>query len=234
MELTCSRCQQTVQSGDCFCPFCGLPQLVYTADGSAEQGGQPEPGVGAPRDAGQVDWKPALKSVLAFAIPAGLVCAVPLGWGLLGLVLMAASAAWVVALYMRRSRPAWITIGAGARIGLVTGLLAGAVSFTVSSAILFIQRYGFHQGGRIDSDWKALVDADMQLSQQISSAIGSSDTAQIMAIQAQQKAWMLSPEGHAGMVVANLAVASLLFIFCAATGGALCARMMARSRRPQT
>jgi RNA polymerase subunit RPABC4/transcription elongation factor Spt4 len=233
MELTCSRCQQTVTSDDCFCPYCGLPQLVYTADGSAAQG-QPEPSAGAPRDASQVDWKPALRSVLAFAVPAGLFCAIPVGVGILGLLLMAAIAAWVVALYMRSRRPAWITIGAGARIGLVTGILAGAVCFTVSSAFLFVQRYAFHQGSRIDSEWKALVDMDMQFSQQIASAIGSSDSAQTLAMQVQQKAWMLSPEGHAGMVVANLTVASLLFILCAVTGGALCARMMGRSRRPQS
>jgi hypothetical protein len=233
MELTCSRCQQTVQREDCFCPYCGLPQLVYTADGSAGQG-QPELGVGAPRDAGQVDWKPVLKSVLVFGIAAGLICAVPLGWGLLGLLMMGAAAAWVVALYMRTRRPAWITIGAGARIGLVTGILAGAVSFTLGSALLFIQRYAFHQGARIDTDWKTLVDMDMQISQQISSAIGSSETAQVIAMQAQQKAWMLSPEGHAGMVVADLAVSAFLFILCAASGGALCARMMGRSRGAQS
>jgi hypothetical protein len=69
MEVTCSRCRQTVQPEDCFCPFCGLPQLVYTADGSAgpgvsERTGEP---VG---DAGTVDWKAALRLALMLAIPA--------------------------------------------------------------------------------------------------------------------------------------------------------------------
>jgi hypothetical protein len=233
MELTCSRCQQTVQKEDCFCPFCGLPQLVYTADSAVGQS-QPELGFGAPRDAAQVDWKPVLKSVLVFGIAAGLICAVPLGWGLLGLLMMAAAAAWVVALHMRSRRPAWITIGAGARIGFVTGILAGAVSFTLGSAMLFLQRYAFHQGARIDNDWKTLVDMDMQLSQQISAVLGSSDSAQVTAIQTHQKIWMLSPEGHAGMVVANLAVSAFLFVICAASGGALCARMMGRSRGAQS
>jgi hypothetical protein len=233
MELTCSRCQQTVKSDDCFCPYCGLPQLVYTADGSAAPG-QPEPWTGAPRDASQVDWKPVLRSVLTFGIPAGLFCAIPVGVGLLGLLLMAAVAAWVVSLYMRSRRPAWITIGAGARIGLVTGILAGAVCFGVSSAVLFVERYAFHQGSVIDGNWKTFVDTDMQLSQKLVSAIGPSDQAQALAIQAQQKAWMLSPEGHAGMVVTDLAVASLLFILCAVGGGALCARMLGRTRSPQS
>jgi hypothetical protein len=233
MELNCSRCQQAVKSNDCFCPYCGLPQLVYSADSSAAPG-QPEPWTGAPRDASQVDWKPVLRSVLAFAIPAGLFCAIPAGVGLLGLLLMAAVAAWVVSLYMRSRRPAWITIGAGARIGLVTGIIAGAVCFSVSSAVLFTERYAFHQGSVIDGNWKAFVDTDMQLSQKLVSAIGPPDPAQAVAIQAQQQAWMLSPEGHAGMVLASLTMASLLFILCAVSGGAFCARMLGRTRSPQS
>ena len=60
MEVTCSRCHQTVQPEDCFCPFCGLPQLVYTADGLAVPG-QPERTGEPVRDAGSVDWKAALR-----------------------------------------------------------------------------------------------------------------------------------------------------------------------------
>jgi hypothetical protein len=233
MELTCSRCHQTVQIEDTFCPFCGLPQLVYSAEGENGQS-QPEQWTGALRDASQVNWKPALRSALALAVPAGIFCSLPAQIGIFGLLLMAGTAAWVVALYMRTQRPAWVTIGAGARIGLVTGILGGALAFTVSGAMIFVQRYAFHQGNRIDSDWKSFVDADMQLSQQITSMIGSADPTQVAAMEAQQKALMLSPEGHAGMVLANLALASLLFICFAATGGAICARMLGRSRTPQT
>ena len=32
MEITCNRCHQTVRAENCFCPACGLPQLVYSAD----------------------------------------------------------------------------------------------------------------------------------------------------------------------------------------------------------
>jgi RNA polymerase subunit RPABC4/transcription elongation factor Spt4 len=233
MEITCSRCHQTLESGDCFCPVCGLPQLVYNADGAAGQG-QPEQWVGAARDASQVEWKPALRSVLALAIPAGLFCSIPSPVGIFGVLLMAGTAALVVALYMRIQRPAWITIGAGARIGLVTGILAGSLFFAASSAMIFAQRYGFHQGNRIDSDWKAFVDSDLQLSQQIAGMVGLSDPAQAAQLQAQQRSLMLSPEGHAGMVLANLVMAALFFVIFATTGGALGARMLGRTRRPQS
>jgi hypothetical protein len=233
MELTCSRCHQTVREGDCFCPTCGLPQLVYTGDGSPGQG-ETDQWIGATRDANEIDWKPALRSALALAIPAGLFCSIPSAIGIFGLLLMAGTAAWVVALYMRNQRPAWITIGAGARIGMVTGILAGAMSFAANSAILFVQRYGFHQGSRMDGDWKTFVAMDLQVSQQITAMIGPADPAQAAAIRAQQQAWMLSPEGHAGMVVGDLAMASLLFVCFAATGGAVCARVLGRTHRPQT
>jgi hypothetical protein len=126
MELTCSRCHQTVQPADCYCPFCGLPQLVYTADAAAAAG-QPERWNEAVRDAGAIDWKPAMRSALALAVPAGILCAGLTRVGPIGALLMPLAAAWVVALYMRGQRPAWITTGAGARIGLMTGILGGWV-----------------------------------------------------------------------------------------------------------
>jgi hypothetical protein len=233
MELTCSRCHQTVRDGDCFCPVCGLPQLVYTGEGATGQS-QADQWVGAARDASEVDWKPALRLALALAIPAGLFCSIPLGIGIFAMLLMAGTSAWVVALYMRNQRPAWITIGAGARIGVVTGILSGAISFSANSVTLFVQRYALHQGSHMDSDWKAFVDTNMQISRQVTSMIGSADPAQFAAMEAHQKALLLSPEGHAGMILASLALASLLFVLFGATGGAVCARMLGRTRRPQT
>ena len=72
MEMTCNRCHQTVQTDTCYCPACGLPQLLYTADTSAGPV-QPERWNEAVRDAGSVEWKPALKAALMLAIPAGLL-----------------------------------------------------------------------------------------------------------------------------------------------------------------
>ncbi len=231
MEVTCSRCQQTIQPEDCFCPSCGLPHLLYTTEAASTAQTQPEPSPGAPRDAGQVQWKPALRSALALALPAGLFCSVPSSVSVFGLLLMAGAGAWVVTLYMRGQRPKWLTAGAGARIGLVTGILAGALFFALSSATIFVERYGFHQGDRIDSEWKSFVDEDLQLSQHIFAMIGPADQAQVADLQARQKARMLSPEGHAGMVVGNLAFASFFLILFAMAGGALGARTFAHTRR---
>jgi hypothetical protein len=144
---------------------------------------------------------------------------------------MGIAAAWAVALYTRKLRPPWITVRAGARIGLVCGLLAGALAFTVSGCELYAKRYVLHQGSQIDAEWKQFVDLDEQYSQRFAGWAGVTDSTQIQAQQTQQQTWMLSPEGHSGIVLADLAFASFLLAIFASAGGALGARRLARKRR---
>src|SRR5580693_3971344 len=115
MEITCKRCHQTIQAENCFCPTCGLPQLVYAPD-SANSQAPADRWTEAVRDASMVDWKPAMRSALLLAVPAGLLSSGLSPVGFFGLFWMAAAAAWAVALYVRGQAPAWVTIGAGARI----------------------------------------------------------------------------------------------------------------------
>ena len=221
MEVTCSRCHQTIQPEDCFCPFCGLPQLVYTADGSATPG-QPER-VGEPvRDAGTVDWKPVLRLALMLAIPAGALCSLYSPAGILGLPLMAAAGAWAVALYMRGRRPAWITIGAGARIGLVIGILAGWTAAFTTAVSLYAMRFWLHQGPAIDDSWNSQINLSTQLL-----ASWGVDAQQI----AMNRAIMVSPEGHAGAMLMDTSVLVLILLGFSVAGGALGARFLGRPRR---
>jgi hypothetical protein len=138
---------------------------------------------------------------------------------------MTAAAAWAVSLYVRGQRPAWITAGAGARIGLVTGLLAGWLAFGVSGGQLFIQRFVLHQSSLIDANWKTYVEA----SQQMTAQMGFANTAQMQT----QKLLMLSPEGHAGFETFGLIFNTAFLLIFAAGGGALGARMLARVRKPE-
>jgi len=154
MEITCIRCHQTVEAENCYCPSCGLPQLVYAADGSSYGEAQPEQLNEVVRDASEVDWKQALRVAVMLAIPAGLLSSAVSPLGFFGLVWMATAAAWAVALYVRSQRPAWVTIGAGVRIGLVTGLLAGWLAFGISGGALFVERDVLHHSGQIDAEWK--------------------------------------------------------------------------------
>jgi hypothetical protein len=232
MEVTCTRCHQTVQADSCYCPACGLPQLVYSAEavpGQAvvEVGGEPV------RDASDVDWKTALRAALTFAVPAALLSSMAPPLGSMGLFWMSAAAAWAVVLYMRKQRPAWITIGAGARIGLVTGLLGGWLAFAISGGVLFVDRFVMHQSSQLDAEWKSNVEASQQLTQQWSAGLGSTDAAQLQTTRAQIEGWMLSPEGHAGWEAFGFAFNSIFLVLFAIAGGALGARFLARSRRPE-
>ena len=232
MEISCDRCHRAILAENCYCPACGLPQLVYSAEGSAEQvpgqasGEAPsEQWNEAVGDASSIDWKQAIGKALIVAIPAGVLSSEASQAGRLGVFWMAAAAAWAVVLYVRNQRPAWITIGAGARIGLVTGLLAAWLAFSISGGALFVERFVLHQSSQIDADWKASVEA----SQQLTAQMGLSDNAQMQL----QRAFMLSPEGHAGFETFGLIFNSVFLLLFAIGGGALGARMLVRSRRPE-
>jgi hypothetical protein len=232
MEITCNRCHQTVQPEDCYCPACGLPKLVYSANDVPGQA-QPEPWNETVQDASVVAWKPAIRAALLLAVPAGLLCSGLSPVGVLGLVWMAAAAAWTVVLYVRRQRPAWITIGAGARIGLVTGLLAGWLAFSVSGGALFVERFVLHQSSQIDAEWKNRVVQSQQMAQQWTAGMGPADAAQSQTTKAQIQAWMLSPEGHAGIEAFSFIGNAVFLLLFAVAGGALEARLLARTRRPE-
>jgi len=232
MEITCTRCHQTVQADNCYCPACGLPQLVYTAE-SVQGQAQPERWNEPVRDASSVDWKLALRAALTLAIPAGLLSSAASPIGFFGLFWMSAAAAWAVVLYVRSQRPAWITIGAGARIGLVTGLLGGWLAFGASGGALFVERFVLHQSSQIDAEWKSRVDMSQQMTQQWTAGMGQADAAEVQAARAQIQAFMLSPEGHAGWEAFGFAGNSIFLLFFAVAGGALGARLLARARRPE-
>jgi len=206
-----------------------LPQLLYTSEpGAIPPSSERWPE--AVRDASSIDWKLGIRAILILAVPAGLLTSQfsPLR----GLVIfwMAAAAGWAVVLYMRSQRPAWITIGAGARMGLVTGLIAGWLAFGLSGAALFVTRVVRHQGNQLDSAWvEAVTEMDKQTRRVEAQMSVPYNAAQAEA----QRRWMLSPEGQAGFQTVGLAwYCSLLTLFAVA-GGAISARVVSRRRRPE-
>jgi hypothetical protein len=232
MENLCNRCQRSLGEEDCFCPGCGLPHLIFPAEATTDQPG-PEPWTQVARDAGSVEWKSALRAAMIVAVPAGLLSSELSAMGSLGVFWMAAAAAWAVFLYWRSQRPAWITTGAGARIGLVTGLIAAWVTFAVSSASLFVDRYLLHHGQQIDNDWKTMTAGVLAQQKEILNGFPQFDQAQVQAVNAQYQVLFLSPEGHAGVIASHLVVKAAFLLVFASAGGMLGARLLRRSRRPE-
>ena len=230
MEITCTRCHQTIQADNCYCPTCGLPQLVWSSEGGtsvgvAERLNEPV------RDASSVDWKVALRAVLMLAIPAGVLSSEATPFGLFGMFWMAGAAALAVLVYMRRQRPGWITMGAGVRIGLVTGLLGSWLAFAISGSSLFVQRFVFHQADQIDGEWKTALLASQAMTQQWMAGMTTPEIAQAQT--AKSLAIALSPEGHAAWAAVGFAGDAMFLLFFAVAGGALGARIMARAKRPE-
>jgi hypothetical protein len=234
METTCTRCHQAIPADGLYCPACGLPQLVYAGEDSLAPA---QPGVWTDvlRDAGAVDWKQALRVVFLMAIPAGLLSSELSPVGLFGLVWIAVAAAWSVALYARRQRSAQqafrMTTGAGARIGLATGILAGWCTFAASSASLFASRFLLHQGKDSDDRWKSLV---AEMSQQWQAMSAANPDPQAAEIFKSLAAWFLSPEGKATYTLCGLVMLETLLLIVAVLGGAIGARMISGPSRQQS
>lgn len=224
MEMTCTRCHATLQQEDCYCPACGLPQLVYSAEEGAAQG-QAERWNEPMRDASVVVWRPALRAVLMVAVPAGLLCSGLSPVGIFGLLWMSAAAAWAVVLYVRSQRAPWITLGAGARIGLVTGILGGWTAAGATGITLVVMRFFLHQGKDIDGLWQGMVND--QMSRQWAAAGVDAHTIDVY------RNWLLSPEGRAGAALSGILLLVTALIFFGAAGGALGARLTAKTRRPE-
>lgn len=227
MEMTCSRCHQPVPGESCYCPACGLPQLVYSSEGESVPPASekwPEPA----RDAASIDWKFGMRAALALGVPAGLLCSGISPLALLGIFWMTGAAAWAVILYMKSQGPGWITIGAGARIGLVTGLIAAWLAFGVSGVGLFVGRVVMHQGNQLDAAWRETVEMSHQKEKQWLAQMNiPNDQGQADA----QRSLMLSPEGHAGFQTLGLLWSGSLLVLFGVGGGALGARMASRNRR---
>jgi hypothetical protein len=173
-----------------------------------------------------------LKAALVLAIPAGVLCSAvtPVGASL-GLFWMGGAAAWAVGLYFKRTRPGRISLGSGARIGLITGLFASWLTLSLNGILLWAGRFILHQGGQMDSMWVAEVNNSLQLSKQMVSQMGLT-TAQAAESTRLSQTWMLSPEGHAGIALTTF-VAGAVFLLCfAMIGGALGARFLAQPPRP--
>ena len=232
MEMTCNRCHQAVPAESCYCPSCGLPQLVYSAEGDSGTPGAADRGPEEVRDASSIDWKPGMRAAVFLAVPAGLLCSSITSLSAFGIFWMAGAAGYAVILYMRSQKPAWITIGAGARIGLVTGLIAGWLAFGLDGADLFVSREVRHHGSQLDAEWHGKVEQNEKMSRQLMAQLGASNEAIQESIN-PQRSFMLSPEVHAGVQISGLASACLLMILFAVGGGALSARMQNQRRRPE-
>jgi len=239
LEATCPRCNETLRDADRYCSACGLPHLTYIAaempapalelgtlaDGLAEA----DEAVGS---VSGIAWRPAMNAAMMLAVPAGILCStISIIGQSLWMVWMVGAAAWAVALYRKRTRRGPVSAGAGARIGFVTGLFASALTLALNGLALWAQRFLFHAGGQMDSDWSSLVGKVIEADQQGFSQSGM-PAAQAAQFLETTRTVMLSAEGHAGIQLSILILGSAFLTLFAVIGGAVSSRFVAPSRRP--
>ena len=85
----------------------------------------------------------------------------------------------------------------------------------------------------MDAVYKTYVDALRQQTHEKMAMMGPADATEFRLELAPFKAAILSPEGHAGIWAGSIAVSSLFLLLFAVAGGALGARLLARTRRPE-
>ena len=162
--MTCQRCHETIREEDRYCPVCGLPQLLYvpaedalqplSLESDSDRGVADPAGFAAPGLRGSLQvfaWRPALRAAMILAVPAAVICS---GLTPIGLICMAGAAAWAVSLYSKRERTGWLSMGTGARIGLLTGVLASWLTLGMDGVSLWVARFFFAPGfaDRLDVD----------------------------------------------------------------------------------
>lgn len=175
-----------------------------------------------------IAWRPALKAAMMLAIPAGVLSAqmTPIG-----LICMVGAAVWAVSLYARSARSTGISMGTGARIGLVTGLIASWLALTVSGVHLWADRFILRQGSQVDAGILAPIQMGLDFDKQFLAQMGVANNDAALVMQRTQ-ASMLSAEGRAGYVLSAFLVSAVFLIFFATIGGAVGARFVAQPRRP--
>jgi hypothetical protein len=146
VEQPCYKCGASVEEGIAFCPQCNAPQIRVVAPEPAEYPTDLRPSApyiaSAPRarelrfpDA----WWAAGLGIMAGAIPVVVLFGLPPGLGMMVAGFLA------VLFYRRRLTPRGITVGLGARLGALCGLLAsGALAVGIAIAATI-----FHQGERM-------------------------------------------------------------------------------------
>jgi hypothetical protein len=218
MEQPCHRCGARVSREDTFCPTCGAPQLNFDASSQEPGDGNADPQTqGRP---GQVFWKDAIGAAILVAVPAGIICALPL-LEMFSLLWKFAAAALVIFLYKRKRPKAMLTGRSGFRIGGLTGLVIAYVWAAVAAIIHVVQRFPMHVGKAIDSDYENAMNQSVTVFQT------SPET------QAQMRAmvhFFLTPDGRATYSFLGMGYLTVVTILYAALGGYVGARLFAGRR----
>lgn len=223
MDHPCYKCGHSIEDGKPFCPQCGAPQIrVAMSEASSESmsaddaaTAEPSRGVrpgslGIPANSLSGSWTQALK-------PCALAAAIAVALQFVGLnpFLGAVAAGFLAAAFSRRRISGTaIGAGAGARLGVLSGLLLFAMSTIPEMFALAM----LHKGAEIRSQM-------MEKLQQMATRYPGPESQPFLD-------FVKSPDGFAIMMVASVIFALVAFVVLGGLGGALGAAFLGRNDRP--
>jgi hypothetical protein len=213
MEHPCHQCSAAVEDGTAFCVHCGAPQIRVGGDsGVMGIAGQPDVLAQAtPIPESAIQWSQALPSAALAGLIAAILMFIPLGAFGLGMI---AAGVLGVLFYQRRNPGRNLSPAAGARLGVVSGVLGFGIFAVLSAVEMLI----FHSGGQLRA-------ALLQAVQQSSSRAASDPQVQ------QMLEYLKSPPGLALVMGLGLAVMLVIFLVLSTLGGALGAVLLRRRQK---
>jgi hypothetical protein len=228
MELVCHRCGEAVQEAAPFCPQCGAPQLRYEAPDEPAPAATPVAQHFSGRSPDSVHWRAAIRAAAIIAVPAGLLSS-RLGIQAIWAVWLIVGGMTVLSIYRRRTATL-PTRRMGWRIGVVLGLFTAVVANAVDGISLVVQRFALHQGATLDQSYHQAVELSSKMYLDL---FASSNPEMAAAITRAQHFWF-TPSGAAAMILINAAGMAFFMLIFAAAGGALGARLGAKSAQTIT
>jgi hypothetical protein len=218
VEHPCHQCGASVEEGTVFCPQCNAPQIrvatsqPLTSGNASEVASYPPP---PPRldfySAGKIQWSQALPAILIGGVVIAMLMMIPLGAFGFG---MLAGGGLSVALYHRRTLGTRVTVGMGARLGALSGVVGFGLFMVLVAIDMLVNRD--------TSQFRATL---MEQIQRSAARAPGPETQQMVD-------WLKTPAGLTFIVVVGLVFAFLFFVFLSGVGGAIGAALLRRKPRP--
>jgi hypothetical protein len=218
MDFPCYRCGHTVEEGRPFCPQCGAPQIRVVIPEAAG----PSPATMSEISAGPGETKldyPILPVTLSrgdtlqsCALAAGSAT-VLMFLGLTPLV-AAVAAGFLSVVFLRRRHTASMQLGAGARLGSLSGMFLFFIAGVLETLVIFAT----HRTAEIQAE----------MLERIQQAAARYPAPEVQPFLDFAK----SPNGFTFMLVGSLIFGFLAFLALGAVGGALGAALFGRRSRP--
>lgn len=229
MEQVCHRCGVTVHESDPFCPHCGAPQLRYEAPEEPTSSSASAPARHfATRGPEAIRWRDAIRAAALIALPTGLLSS-RLGLAGIWAVWLVAGGVVVISIYRKRTGTL-LTGRMGWRIGALLGLFTAVIASATDGISLVVQRFALHQGAALDQRYR---DA-MQLMTRMYGDMFANSSPDVVAAINKMQHFYLTPAGAATVALSGAAEATFFMLIFAGVGGALGARLTARSAQTST